>query len=295
MAGSLPPLKALQTFEVAARKLSFSKAADELFVTQGAVSKQIKVLEEYLERALFDRSAGGLQLTEAGREYLLAISESLETIRKATARVQQSSEDANNLRIDIIPSFSVLWLLPRLDSLHANLPHLNLTQVVGDGPYKFEANSADMAIRCLPISAAMSHAELLISETLVPVVHPELLLKHPVNTPEDLLKLPLLAHITRPQLWSNFLKALGIVSVSEPKYRHGVEHFYLSLEAARLKQGVALIPDFMAADALAKGDLVSLLDFKYPSGYGYYFLTPVYQSHNSLIIRFLEWIRSELQ
>jgi len=294
MASALPPLKALQTFEVAARRLSFSKAAEELYVTQGAVSKQIKLLEEYLERALFERSAAGLKLTNEGREYLSAISESLETIRKATARVQQSKGDKTDFRLDVIPSFSMLWLIPRLEQLQAYLPELNLTQVVGDGPYKFEANSADMAIRCLPLSLSMHNAELLASETLVPVIHASLLQKNPIVEPEDLLKHPLLAHITRPQLWISFLKNLGITNLSEPYYRHGFEHFYMSLEAAKLKQGIALIPDFMANDALASGELVSPLDIHYPSGYGFYFLTPTYQAHNSTILKFLDWLKTEL-
>lgn len=294
MASSLPPLKALQVFEAAARCLSFSKAAAELYVTQGAVSKQIKLLEEYLERALFERSSGGLILTNDGREYLSAISESLEMIRKATARVQQSKGAANNLKIDIIPSFSMLWLIPRLDDLHKRIPELNLTQIVGDGPYKFEANSADMAIRCLPLSLSLNNAELLVSENLVPVMHKDLLERDPVNEAEDLLKHPLLVHVTRPQIWNSFLKSVGITSLSEPKFRHGFEHFYMSLEAARLKQGIALIPDFMAQDALARGDVVTPLGLSYASSYGYYFMTPAYQASNSLILQLLEWIKEEL-
>jgi LysR family glycine cleavage system transcriptional activator len=294
MASALPPLKALQTFEVAARKLSFSKAADELYVTQGAVSKQIKLLEEYLEQALFERSAGGLRLTDSGQEYLAAISESLELIRKATARVQQSKGAANSLKIDLIPSFSMLWLIPRLEQLQRELPELKLTQVVGDGPYRFEANSADLAIRCLPLSESLHYAELLISETLIPVIHPSLVESDPIAEPEDLLKHPLLSHITRPQLWISFLKSLGITRLSDPQYRHGFEHFYMSLEAARIQQGVALVPDYMAADLIAKGELVSPLDLRYPSGYGYYFLTPAYQASNSLILKLLQWIKTNL-
>lgn len=294
MASALPPLKALQTFEVAARKLSFSKAAEELYVTQGAVSKQIKLLEEYLEQALFERSAGGLRLTDSGQEYLAAISESLELIRKATARVQQSKGAANSLKIDLIPSFSMLWLIPRLEQLQCELPELKLTQVVGDGPYRFETNSADLAIRCLPLSESLHNAELLVSETLIPVIHPSLLESAPVAEPEDLLKHPLLSHITRPQLWISFLKSLGITRLSDPKYRHGFEHFYMSLEAARIQQGVALVPDYMAADLIAKGELVSPLDLRYPSGYGYYFLTPTYQASNSLILKLREWIKANL-
>lgn len=294
MPGSLPPLKALHTFEVAARSLSFSRAADELFVTQGAVSKQIKLLEEFLGKALFERTAAGLVLTEAGREYLPGVSESLETIRKITARVQQTQQERNNLVVNLIPSFSSLWLIPRLAQMHREIPSLNLTQIAGDGPYRFDQNSADMAIRCLPLSRSYENAELLVHETLVPVIHPARLARHPVENPEQLLDHPLLVHITRPQLWGSFLNHLNLKRDRVPEYRHGLEHFYMLLEAAQQQQGIALIPDFMAQSALLRGELISLLDIHYSSGYGYYFLTPNFQTQSQLVSQFRQWLKQQL-
>lgn len=294
MPGSLPPLKALHTFEVAARSLSFSRAADQLFVTQGAVSKQIKLLEEFLGKALFERTASGLVLTEAGREYLPGVSESLENIRKVTARVQQTQQERNNLVFNLIPSFSSLWLIPRLAKMHHDIPSLNLTQVVGDGPYRFDENSADMAIRCLPLSRSRENAELLIEETLIPVIHPARLARHPVASAEQLLDHPFLMHITRPQLWGNFIKGLDMQTARQPEYRHGLEHFYMLLEAARQQQGIALLPDFMVQDSLDRGELVSLLDIRYASGYGYYFMTPAFQTQPQLVSDFKQWLKREL-
>lgn len=294
MPGSLPPLKALHTFEVAARSLSFSRAADELFVTQGAVSKQIKLLEEFLGKALFERTPSGLVLTEAGREYLPGVSESLESIRKVTARVQQTQKERNNLVFNLIPSFSSLWLIPRLAQMHHEIPSLNLTQIVGDGPYRFHENSADMAIRCLPLSRSHENAELLIEETLIPVIHPARLERHPVESVEQLLDHPLLVHVTRPQLWGSFLKSIDLQTTRQPEYRHGLEHFYMLLEAARQQQGVALLPNFMVQDSLERGELVSLLDIHFASGYGYYFMTPAFQARPQLVSDFRQWLKREL-
>lgn len=294
MPGSLPPLKALHTFEVAARSLSFSRAADELFVTQGAVSKQIKLLEDFLGKALFERTASGLVLTEAGREYLPGVSESLENIRKVTARVQQTQQERNNLVFNLIPSFSSLWMIPHLAQMHQAIPSLNLTQIVGDGPYRFDENSADMAIRCLPLSRSRENAELLIEETLIPVIHPARLKRHPVASFDQLLDHPLLMHITRPQLWGNFLKSLELQSSRAPEYRHGLEHFYMLLEAARQQQGIALLPDFMVRETLERGELVSLLDIRYASGYGYYFMTPAFQAQPQLVSDFKGWLKEQL-
>lgn len=294
MPGTLPPLKALHIFEVAARSLSFSRAAQELFVTQGAVSKQIKLLEDFLGKPLFERTATGLVLTEAGREYLPGVSESLETIRKVTAKVQQSQQERNTLVLNLIPSFSSLWLIPRLADMHHQIPSLSLTQVAGDGPYRFDENSADMAIRCLPLSRSIDNAELLVRETLVPVIHPQRLQRHPIHQPDDLFDHPFLMHITRPQLWGSFIQKLELQSERTPEYRHGLEHFYMLLEAAHQQQGIALIPDFMAQDVLARGELVSPLDLRFSSGYGYYFLTPAFQTQPQLVEDFKVWLKRQL-
>lgn len=294
MSGTLPPLKALHTFEVAARFLSFSRAAEELYVTQGAVSKQIRLLEGFLGRTLFERSPSGLQLTAAGRDYLPEVSAALERIRRVTAKVQQSADNSNNLRLNLIPSFSNLWLIPHLADLHRALPEVNLTQSTGDGPYGFEMDGADMAIRCLPLSRSIPDAELLLAETLIPVIHPARLQRHPIETAAQLLDHPLLIHTTRPQLWSSFITSLELVDAGEAEFRHGFEHFYMLVEAACQQQGIALVPDFMAREALLAGDLVNPLNIRYASGYGFYFLVPAHKARRPLIQKFRDWLKISL-
>lgn len=296
MPGSLPPLNALRTFEVAARRLNFSAAARELCVTQGAVSKQVQLLEQYLEQPLFERTPGGLQLTEAGRQYLPAVSQAIETIQSATAMLLQQSGTAASLTLNLTPSFSNLWLIPRLGQLRAAIPELNLAMVVGDGEFRFQGSETDMAIRCLPLSLSREHASLLVEEVLCPVLHPDLLHQHPLREAADLLYHPLLAHTTRPQLWRQFLQQLPGTQprLSSARYNHGFEHFYMSLEAARCRQGVALVPDFMAAAALQAGEVVNPLGIRYRSGYGFYFLVPPYRDRTPGVQRFRLWLQQQL-
>jgi DNA-binding transcriptional LysR family regulator len=292
----LPPLNALKVFEVAARKLSFSKAAEELCVTQGAISKQIKSLEEHLELALFDRTNTGLKLTKAGKQYLPTIMSALEQIQSSTANLQQQESSSQSLTLNITPSLSNLWLIPRLNKLSESLPNLRLNMVSGDGVFQFHQASADIAIRCLPLSLSHENSTLLAEEVLLPVIHPDLLSKIPINTVSDILKHPLLMHTTRPQLWSQFLNRV----LTEDKdthstcFHHGFEHFFMSLEAAKQKQGIALVPNFLALEFIEKGELVNPLNIQYKSSYGFYFLVPAYRQQNDQVQQFYQWLQGEI-
>ena len=297
MPNKLPPLNALKVFEVAARKLSFSKAAEELCVTQGAISKQIKALEEHLQLALFDRTNTGLQLTKAGKQYLPTIMSALEQIQSSTANLQQLENNHHSLTLNITPSLSSLWLIPRLKRLSESLPNLRLNMVSGDGVFQFHQASADIAIRCLPLSLSHENSTLLAEEVLLPVIHPDLLLDIPINEAADLVKHPLLMHTTRPQLWSQFLGSV-LTEGSQAKtshFHHGFEHFFMSLEAAKQKQGIALVPDFLASEFIKKGELVSLLGIRYKSSYGFYFLVPSYRQQHDQVQQFYQWLQDEIK
>ncbi|MHA2938053.1 LysR substrate-binding domain-containing protein [Vibrio sp. RC27] len=297
MPNKLPPLNALKTFEVAARKLSFSLAAKELCVTQGAVSKQIKLLEQYLELPLFDRINGSLKLTEEGRQYLPTIMSALDQIQTSTSRLQQFSQETKHITIDVTPSFSNLWLIPRLTQLNQLVPNMKLNIISGDGYYQFHQSSADIAIRCLTLSLTHDNATLLRSETMLPLVHRDFLDSHPMENSTDLLALPLLMHTTRPQIWDQFISQQvnqGELS-SNPNFYHGFEHFFMSIEAAKHKQGVALVPDFLAEAALTSGELVNPLNLSFASGYGFYFLAPSYRQSSPIIQTLYEWFDKSLK
>lgn len=289
-----PPLNALKVFEVAGRKLSFSKAADELCVTQSAVSKQIQLLEQYLEHPLFIRSSTGIELTDAGKLYLPAISQALDNIQSATAHLQQQLSAEQTLNLNVSPSFSNLWLIPRLPALREACPGVSLAIRSGDGIFRGHESEDDIAIRFLPLSLSYENSVLLTEEILLPVLHPDCAARLPIEQPEDLLKHPLLVHITRPQLWHHFLESVVESSPITPQFSNGFEHFFMSFEAARQQQGIALIPAFMAADALARGELINPLGIQYRSGYGFYVLVQPHRHQSSQVHALLNWLQSSL-
>ncbi|GAB3481795.1 LysR substrate-binding domain-containing protein [Marinomonas epiphytica] len=298
MSSKLPPLNAIKAFESAARKLSFSQAALELNVTQGAISKQIKLLEAHLQTALFDRNANGISLTQAGKQFLPGIMQALQTIQSSSAQLQQQHSHAQQLKINLIPSLATLWFIPRLRQLAERFPELTLQLEVGDGAFQFHQQSADIAVRCLPLSLTHEHAVLLCKEKLIPVIHPELAQQHPLQKPEDLYEYPLITHTTRPQLWPQFMshavQDLSHNIQAKAQYSHGFEHFFLSLEAAKNQQGVALVPDIFAHKDIQEGKLISPLSLRINSGYGYYFLSPNHHQLAPVVQGFKNWLVNEL-
>lgn len=293
MPSKLPPLNALKVFDVAARKLSFSKAAEELCVTQGAVSKQIKLLEDYLQIALFKRTSSGLELTEAGMQYLPTVMSALQEIQSSTANLQQSVHQPTSFTVSITPSIGSLWLISRLASLPESLSNLRINMVFDGGSHQHETKEADIRIRCLPLSLTHQDSDLLLEETLIPVIHPELLQQQPIESAFDLIKLPLITHLTRPQLWTQFLEFF-LPSEQLPKkvmFHHGFEHFFMSLEAAKQKQGVALIPNFLVTDSLKRKEVVSIPNMQYKSGYGFYLSISKYSKQSPQADMFVNWLK----
>ncbi|EAR60298.1 LysR family transcriptional regulator [Neptuniibacter caesariensis] len=293
MRHNFPPLNALKVFEVAARHLSFSKAAEELFVTQGAVSKQIQTLEQYLEQPLFHREKGGLHLTDAGKLYLPTISEAMESIQSATALIKQSVADSNALLINTTPSFSTLWLIPKLEKIKEQFPDLTF-QVTSTHSDNILSTESDLIIRCLPISSSQDPDSLLVEEELVAVISQERFKSSPVNTAADILNHPLILHTTRPQLWTSFLNHYIAEEYASPQFSDGYEHFFMSMEAVKRGQGIGLLPSFLAADLIDKGELVNLMQIKFMSGYGYYYSVPIHKRGNTKVVELAQCLKAML-
>lgn len=293
MRHNFPPMNALKVFEVAARHLSFSKAAEELFVTQGAVSKQIQSLEQYLEQPLFHREKGRLSLTDAGKLYLPTISEAMDNIQSTTALIKQSVANSNALLINTTPSFSTLWLIPQLNNIKAQFPDLTL-QVTSTHSDNILSAESDVIIRCLPISPSQDPESLLVAEELVAVISRERLQSSPMNAATDILNHPLILHTTRPQLWTRFLSHYLAEDYRPPQFSDGYEHFFMSMEAAKRGQGIALLPTFLAGDLIEKGELVNPMQIRFMSGYGYYFSVPVHKRNNVRVVELTRWMKERL-
>lgn len=290
MTRKLPPLNSLRAFTAAASNASFTKAALELGVTQGAISKQIKLLEEYLGLALFERKHQHLVLTKHGKKYLASISKALDTIEQATDKLILQPDAKDVLHINILPSLSSRWLIPMLDDFKNSHPYTVKIET-GDGAIDFDKTNADIAIRVAPKNNWKKfHTEIIMSEDLLPVCAPEFKSTHNINNINDLVKNSLLQHTSRPAMWEKYLQAVGYKG-KNIKHVLGFEHFFMLIQAVEDGLGVALIPRFLIEKELEEGKLVIALHTNFKSDYKYYLIYPKQKASLKKIKDFARWIK----
>jgi LysR family glycine cleavage system transcriptional activator len=288
----LPSLNALRAFAVAGRHLSFTRAAEELHVTQGAVSRLVQQLETDLGVTLFRRSPRGLALTEAGAAYLPALSDAFERMTAATKLVARSSRPANHLAITMLPTFAMRWFMPRLADFQRLNPDITVDVTSADRPVDFAHEPVDVGIQYgsgqWPDELA---AEFLFPETVVLVASPALLKGKPIKKPEDVKRHTLLTHSTRPEAWAEWFSMAGLKGAASrgPAF----EHFFMSIEAAVNGLGLALVPDFYVTGEMRDGRLVEPLPMHRVSRPGGYYLLHLKTRERDPAIRvFRTWLFS---
>lgn len=294
--GSLPSLNALRAFSVAGRHLSFTRAAEELHVTQGAVSRLVKQLEEDLGVSLFRRGPRGLELTTEGAAYLPALSDAFDRIRAATRLVARAGRPANRLAITMLPTFAMRWFMPRLADFHRLNPEIAVDVTSADRMVDFAIEPVDVGIQYGPPPVTGEwppglHAEFLFPETVALVASPALLKARPVKKPEDVKRHTLLTHSTRPDAWADWFTHAGLKGgISRgPAF----EHFFMSIEAAVNGLGLALVPDFFVAQELRDGRLVEPLPgHRLERPGGYYLLYLKGRDREPAIRAFRNWLFS---
>ena len=288
----LPPMQALRSFEATSRLSSISKAAAELCVTQGAVSKQIKVLEAFLKVSLFTRTNQGITLTAIGQQYLPTVIKALSEL-SSMGEALQSNPQQQTLLLDVIPSMSNIWLIPRIHSFELRFSHLKLDLISGDGQPDFNKSQADLCIRCLPNVNARDNSIELFTERLLLVAAPELLAASPIQSIDDLVKQRLLQQNTRPDMWHSFLAKYNLAA-DQLNLGMGFQHFFMSLKAAEEGLGIALIPDFLARQSLQQGKLINPLQLSIETQYCYRLICPSYKFQLRKTQEFIQWIKGEL-
>jgi LysR family glycine cleavage system transcriptional activator len=293
--GSLPSLNALRAFSVAGRHLSFTRAAEELHVTQGAVSRLMKQLEADLGVSLFSRGPRGLELTEAGAAYLPALTDAFERLQAATRLVMRSGRPANRLAITMLPTFAMRWFMPRLADFHRLHPDIAVDVTSADRPVDFAAEPVDVGIQYGNGQwPAELHAEFLFPETVALVASPALLKGRPLNKPEDVKRHVLLTHSTRPEAWAEWFAAAGLKTAGTPpasKRGPAFEHFFMSIEAAVNGLGLALVPDFFVSQELRDQRLVEPLpEYRLQRPGGYYLLCLKGRERDPAIRAFRNWL-----
>jgi LysR family transcriptional regulator, glycine cleavage system transcriptional activator len=294
MSRRLPPLNALRAFDAAARCGNFTRAAQELFVTQGAVSRHIATLEDWLKVRLFERTRHGIQLTPPGQAYFTNVRAALDQIEHGTRQLQQSP-DERRLRIKLPPTFAIRWLIPRLARFHALHPEIDVQITTSHQRADFEREEVDVSIHSEPTPPAGPGYRRLFGETLLPVCAPGLLERGPpLKKADDLAKHVLLCSMNRPNDWPNWLAAAGAHGVdgnSGLKF----ENAALAYQAAADQLGmiVALLP--FVRDDLATGRLVAPFDLRVPTEGAYYLEFPPRVPKPQRVRDFEKWIVGEAE
>lgn len=287
----LPPMGALASFVAAARHDSFSRAGDEVGLTQSAVSRQIATLEDWLQISLFQRSGRRVTLSPEGRAYADAIAPALDRIRAATAAAIARQPD-RELNIATLPSFGMRWLAPRLPRLTARHPDIVVNFAARSFPFSFADEPFDAAIHFgLPDWPGARH-ELLFREQAIPVCAPARLAEQPIATPEDILSWPLLVQSSRRSAWSQWLRAAGS-DAQAPAPSGSFEHFLMLAQAAAAGSGIALIPRFLIEPELAAGALVSPLPVALSNEEAYYLVYPDDRPASPALTQVSAWMIGE--
>jgi LysR family glycine cleavage system transcriptional activator len=298
MARQLPPLNALRAFESAARHLSFTKAADELFVTQAAVSHQIKSLEAHLGIQLFRRLNRRLLLTDAGQAYFPVLRDALDMMSRATLRLR-SQDEAGNIKISVLPSFAAKWLLPRLPRFSRSNPSIDVLVSASDQIVDFDQDDFDMAIRYGRGNYPGLRVDPMMGDRIFPVCSPRLLEGlHPLRTADDLRHHTLL-HDDMARTdessndWRGWLRAAGITCI-DPERGPAYSHSSMVIQAAIEGHGVALGRTSLIGDDLAAGRLVCPFGPIIPGPFSYYLVAPAETADQPKICAFRAWIQEEI-
>jgi LysR family glycine cleavage system transcriptional activator len=294
----LPPLNALRAFEAAARHLNFSRAADELSVTPGAVSQQIQNLEDYVGAPLFRRTPKGLLLTDAAQTALPALREAFDRLAEA-ASLLTAAVDGRRLTLTAAPSFAAKWLVPRLGSFEAANPQVDVWLSAGLDLVDLTAGEVDIALRYGAGRYAGMEVRRLIGETVIPVLSPELHAATPLDRPEDLWR-HILLHDGSPEPddscpdWTMWLAARGVREVDGtrgPRFNQSS----LVIEAAVNGRGVALAKRTLAQDDLDAGRLVAPLQIATAVDFAYYLVHPKAKGRLPQVKAFINWITAEAE
>src|SRR6267142_2976544 len=293
---SIPSLDLLQGFEAAARYLSFTKAGEELFLTQSAVSRQIKELEEQLGVELFHRRHRALVLTEAGQQFYAATAQVLTTMRTATSRLRAQS-GKKTLSVTTTNSFAALWLIPRLAGFTRTHPDVEVKITAETRVQDLERDGLDIAIRHGPAALAGANAVRLFGERVFPVCSPKLLKKVPLKEPADLKNHCLLQYdapdTRHPWLhWKTWLEVAGIPDL-RPASTLSFSGYEQIIPAAVAGNGVALGRSPLVKDLLATRELVAPFKTSADPARAYFAITSTAAAGRPEVKGFVEWLKEE--
>ena len=288
MRRKIPSTTALISFEAAARHESFTKAAEELSLTQGAICRQIASLEDFLSVELFRRSRRGVKLTEAGLSYSRRVATQLDAVERDTLSVM-GQQGTNVIELAVVPTFGTQWLLPRLKDFQLKHPEVTVNLTNRTRPFLFADTDFDAAIYFGDADWSGTESHRLMGENPMPVCSPALLDNRKLLTPEDIADLPLLQQTTRPYAWRQWFNSqhLNIPrDMTGPRY----ELFSMLAQAAMHDMGIALIPPFLIQRELAEKRLVIANPNALSSIKAYYLMIPERKVESASLKAFRDWL-----
>lgn len=290
----LPPIADLLAFEAAARHTSISRAAQELHLTQSAVSRQIRQLEAQLGMALFHRVRQRIVLTDSGRVYAADVRVALQQLSASTQKAMAFSPTEGLLNLAVLPTLGTRWLIPRLGRFTALHNKVTVNFSARTEPFEFAGTPFDAAIHYGAPTWPGAVCEFLMHEDVVPVASPAYRDQHRIGGTHDLTRVVLLQQSTRPTQWAEWFEHMGAptsVALRGPR----LEHFAMITQAAVCGHGVALLPRFLIEPELAGGTLVALQPDAVTSPEAYYLVYPEARAQTPLVRAFRDWLLHECQ
>lgn len=287
----LPTFTSLLCFEASARHLNFTRAAEELNLTQSAVSRQVRNLEVFVQTDLFDRVKKRLVLTEEGQNYANIIGEHLNSLESETLKLITSDQNDTRLNVGTFPTFGSRWLIPKLGDFSKKHPDIQFNMVTGLGPFNFKSQDIDVAIQHGDGNWPDVLTQKLVDETVVAACTPSLIEGKNNIRAESVMEYTLLNLQTRRYAWPEWLQAQNITSntsVSGPNF----ENFSMMIRAALSGLGVAIVPKMYIEEELQAGELISPFGPPIRSQRGYYLVTTPKKTQLQKVKSFMSWIEN---
>lgn len=289
-----PSLHELHAFAAVARLGSFSRAAEQLCVTQGAISRAVARLEEHVGLPLVSRHGRHSELTDAGRRYLADIGAALDTIESATIALMRETQ-ALALRVSVPPTLAGKWLIPRLPDFHARHPEVSLSFV----PYRRDdpmtSPDIDAWVRIgdgrwpRPIVS-----DYVVGRDIVPICRPaDLQGPDAIREPADLLRRPLLFHTNYPENWRYWFQAVGVTPPAGLKPAADFDQVAMLVQAVIAGLGVAVVQRSLIEEELAAGRVVIAVDRPVLNNRGYYLCYPAGKRDSRALAAFREWLLAQ--
>ena len=291
---NLPPLNALVAFSAAAEEQSFTRAGQRLFVTQGAISRQVRLLEQRLDVTLFERDNRQVRLTNAGANYHQAISVALSQIASATELLQQPFDD-NQITVATTHAVASLWLMPLISQYCQLQEQVDVRLLASDSVMDMHPKDYDCCIGYSMQPPERGRLVKLFNERIFVVCSPDYLAQHKDLTPRQLLATRQLVLDNTDSGWLNWpdwFAGVGLETVV-PQHRVTFSHYTMLLQAAQQGQGVALAWDYLANDYLASGMLVQAVDLVMETAAGFYLLTSPEGEQKHAAGVFCDWLAAQ--